>query len=242
MIRFILVILAIGLFLIFGSVLFLYVDRIEDKKKKDRVCLHIIQRVFRVLLFFAGTTVEVEGLENIPEDEPVLYIGNHRSLFDVLIGYTLVKGPTGFIAKMEIYKVVTLRMWMQRVNCLFMDRDDLKQSLKVILEAIQKVKEGVSIWIYPEGTRSKGADPTELLPFKEGSFKIAEKTGCKIIPVAMLGVEDIWEAHRPFVRCKHVKVRIGEPILISALSKEEAKKIGSYTRERIIGMLKEMQD
>lgn len=241
MLRFIIAMLAVGLFLTFGSVLLLYIKSIQDTERKNQYTMKFVKGIFRILLWITGTRYEVEGLENIPENEAVLYIGNHRSIFDVIIGYMLVKGPTGFVAKMEIRKVVTLRWWMEEVNCLFIDRDDLKQSLQVILEAIKKVKSGVSIWIYPEGTRSRGADPAELLPFKEGSFKIAEKSGCKIIPVAMLGTEEIWEAQKPRICRKRVKVRIGEPIEISALPKEDAKRIGMYTRERLIGMIWEMQ-
>lgn len=243
MIRAFLVVLAALLFLSIGSVLLLYVDRIQDETRRQLVSLHIVQRVFKLFLALAGTTVAVEGAENIPADEAVLFVGNHRSFFDVIIGYTLVKGPTGFVAKKELEKTGTLKLWMERVNCLFMDRGDLKQSMKVILDAIQKVKSGISIWIYPEGTRSTGKNPEELLPFKEGSFKIAEKSGCKVVPVAMLGTEQIWEGHaRWYLKKTTVRVRIGAPIDVRALPREEQKRLGVRVREEIIEMLRDMKD
>lgn len=98
----------------------------------------------------AGVTYEVQGLENIPSDRAVLYVGNHRSYFDILVGYVTVPGLTGFVAKKEMLKIPLLRTWMQRVNCLFLDRVDIKEGLKTILEGIEKVKSGVSIWIFPE--------------------------------------------------------------------------------------------
>ena len=69
-----------------------------------------------------GVTYEVQGLENIPADRAVLYVGNHRSYFDILVGYVTVPGLTGFVAKKEMLKIPLLRDWMHRVNCLFLDR------------------------------------------------------------------------------------------------------------------------
>ena len=77
------------------------------------------------------------------------YGGNHRSYFDILVGYMTVPGLTGFVAKKEMLKIPLLRTWMQRVNCLFLDRVDIKEGLKTILEGIEKMNAGVSIWIFP---------------------------------------------------------------------------------------------
>ena len=81
----------------------------------------------------------------------------------------------GFFAKKEMEKVPLLSTWMKRLHCLFLDRNDLKQGLKTILTAIEKVKSGISICIFPEGTRNKNEDELDMLPFHEGSFKIAAK-------------------------------------------------------------------
>ena len=125
----------------------------------------------------------VIGEENVPKDQPVLYIGNHRSYFDILITYIRVPRPTGYIAKKEMLRYPLLRNWMKYLHCLFLDRKDLKQGLKTILEGIEKVKSGISICIFPEGTRNRVNDT--FMPFREGSFKIAEKTGCAIIPMSI---------------------------------------------------------
>ena len=137
--------------------------------------------MFRCLLKLAGVTITVKGEENIPKDTAVLYVGNHRSYFDILTGYTTVPTLLGFVAKKEMEKIPILRTWMANVNCLFLDRKNIKEGLKTILQGIEKVKNGISIWIFPEGTRNTNEDITELLPFKEGSLKIAEKSGCPVI-------------------------------------------------------------
>ena len=131
---------------------------------------------------------------------------------------------------------------MEYVHCLFLDRENLKEGLKTILTGVEKVKAGISIWIFPEGTRNENTELTKLLPFKEGSLKIAEKSGCPVIPVAMVGNADIFEKHIPFIRKRSVRIRYGEPIMVKELPKELKKKSGAYLREVIIGMLKEMED
>ena len=115
---------------------------------------------------------------------------------------------------------------------------DEASGLKVILTAIDQVKSGISICIFPEGTRNRDRDDsTTLLPFKEGSFKIAQKTGCPIIPMALTGTADIFENHFPWLHRTEVKLTYGKPILLSELSKEDQKRIGSYCQEVIHEML-----
>ena len=200
--------------------------------------LHAVQQMFRRCLKVSRVTVTVKGYENIPKDEPVLYVGNHRGFFDCVVGYTSVPGLMGFVAKKELTRYPLLADWMLLVNCLFMDRKDMKQSLKTILEAIAKVKSGVSMWIFPEGTRNRG-ELLDVLPFKEGSMKIAEKTGCPVVPVAITGTAELLEAHAPWITPGHVTIRFGEPFRIADLPAENRKFSGAYSREKILEMLRE---
>ena len=243
MIRIILVALTVVLFLIF-SIPMLVVLGIQEKRNPGQVqakSLHTVQGVFRFILKLAGVTYEVQGLENIPRDRAVLYVGNHRSYFDILVGYTTVPGLLGFVAKKEMLKIPLLYQGMVQVNCLFMDRQNVKEGLKTILQGIEKIKRGVSIWIFPEGTRNRNEKETDLLPFKEGSLKIAEKTGCPVIPVAITGTADVFEKHLPFIRPAHVTIEFGEPFFVKELPPEQKKFPGAYTRDRILEMLEKEQ-
>ena len=187
----------------------------------------MVRNIFEKLLKMAGVTVEVRGYENIPQDRPVLYVGNHRSYFDILVGYTTVPGLMGFVAKKEMEKIPLLSTWMRFVYCLFLDRENPKEGLKTILQAIDYVKHGISICIFPEGTRNKGEE-LSLLPFHNGSFKIAEKTGCPIIPMSLNNTCDIFEGHFPFIKKTHVILEYGKPIYPKELDKDEKKRIGEY--------------
>ena len=229
--RTIITVLYVFLFLILGLPV-LGIEWIISKFNKahaDMVQLRIVQWGLKCIAFISGVKLTVIGEENVPRDEPVLYIGNHRSFFDVVVTYARCPGLTGYIAKDGVNKVPIFRIWMKRLHCIFLKRDDMKEGLKVILKAIEYVKSGISICIFPEGTRNKDRDnPTSLLPFKEGSFKIASKTGCKIVPMALIGTADILENHFPWIHSTDIKLIYGEPIDVSALDKDQQKHVGAY--------------
>ena len=238
MIRFIFVVLFLVVFLIL-SIPVMLVEWLIGKKSpnmKDYSSLRIVQWAFKVILWIAGVNVTVIGEEHIP-DEPVLYIGNHRSFFDVPITYSRCRRLTGFVSKKELEKVPLLSNWMRFLYCLFLDRDNVRSGLKTILTAIEQVKNGISIFIFPEGTRNKGEE-LSVLPFHDGSFKIAEKTGCPVIPVSINNSVQIFEAHFPIIRKTHVVLEYGEPIYPNTLDKEAKKQLGTYCHDLIEATIK----
>lgn len=238
MIRFIIAATFLVLFLIFSYVLF-FVEWIIgkiDKRAKDYSSLRIVQWGFRVILWIGGVKITVKGKENIP-DEAALFVGNHRSYFDILILYIQCERLTGFVAKDSIEKVPSLRVWMRYLYCLFLNRKDPRAGMKTILQAIEYIKQGISICIFPEGTRNDGEELT-MLPFKEGSFKIATKTGCPIVPVSINNSAEIFENHMPRMKKTHVVVEYGTPIYPNELSKEEQKFIGAKCQKIIEDTIK----
>ena len=223
MIRSILVVIYIALFLLPVGIPLLLTEWVVarfSRETMERHTLAIIQHVLRTILAIAGTQVSVTGRENIPEGRAVVFFSNHRSYFDVVIGYTLVKDLTGFVAKQEVGKVPLLAYWMRRLHCQFLDRDSAKEGLRSIVAATENVQNGISMWICPEGPRAHGET---LLPFKEGSFRIALRSDAPIIPVTFVNTDDIYELHRPFIRPAKVKIHFGEPIETAGISRAEAK-------------------
>ena len=146
MIRIILGVLFLFTYLLLSYLVFpvLWIYEKINKKGKDVLSLRIVQWGFNVILKIAGTDITVIGKENIP-DEAALFVGNHRSYFDILILYVQCKNLTGFVAKDAIEKVPSLRVWMRYLYCLFLNRGDAREGLKTILKAIEYVKKGVSI-------------------------------------------------------------------------------------------------
>lgn len=225
----------VGLFLLLFficSIPLFFIEWIVGKinpRAKRVSSLRIVQWAFKVVLRISGTKTTVIGFENIPHDEPVLFIGNHRSFFDILITYSRMPGLTGYISKKEVEKVLILKTWMKLLYCLFLDRDNPKEGLKTVLYGIELIKnEQVSIAIFPEGSRNEDDD---VKAFKEGSFKFAEKSGCKIIPMVQNNTEMIFEKQFPRIKKAHTVLEYGKPIVLSEL--ESKKGIGAHTQKII---------
>ena len=233
MIRFI----AIALFLFLYLVLGIPVLGLEwlisrfNKDLSDRQCFRMVQWGFGVILSISGVKVTVIGKENIP-DEAVLFVGNHRSYFDILLTCCQCPRITGYVAKKEMLRFPLLRTWMARIYCLFLDRENPREGLKTILTAIEYVKSGISIFIFPEGTRNSGEEGS-MLPFHNGSFKIAEKSGCPIVPVSLNNTAAMFENQLPRVRKRHVVIEYGKPIRLTELEKEERRRISEHCQALI---------
>lgn len=237
MIRLILVGTFLFLFFVVSLLIFvfLYFVGLFNKNLKDRMSYAIVSWALRTVLFISGTKLDVKGMENVPRDKAALFVGNHRSFFDIVINYSVLPPLMGFIAKKEIKKVPILSSWMVRMNCLFLDRENIKEGMKTIIAGTELLKSGISVFIYPEGTRAHSDD--EMAEFKEGSLKMAEKSGAPIIPVAISNSSACFEDQFPKIRKAHVIIEYGKPIDVSALSKEEKKKIGAYTHDIIKDMV-----
>ncbi len=230
MIRFILTAIFLLLFFIVSIPLYLIelLIGLINKDAMRKSSLAIVSWAFRVVAFLSGVKLVVKGEENVPKDEAVLYIGNHLSYFDVVVTYPRVPRPTGYIAKKEFLKVPFLSWWMLFLDCLFMDRSDVKQSAQIIFSAIDKIKSGISVCIYPEGTRSK--DETTIQEFHKGSFKPAQRTDCPIVPMIVTHTRDIFENHLPFLKAHEVVLEYLPPVRFSELSKEDQKQVHEYFR------------
>lgn len=243
MIRFIAVCIVVVGYLIISIPLLLaewLIGKVRPQTQ-DLSSLRIIQAVFRLILKLTGVRVTVIGEENIPRDTPVLYIGNHRSYFDILLTYIRCPGLTGYVAKAEMEKIPLLSNWMRYLHCLFLDRKDIKKGLKTILTGVDKIKSGISICIFPEGTRNRSENELDLLPFHEGSFKLATKSGCPIVPIALNNTAAIFEKQAPRIRKAHVVIEYCPPIYPDQLDKETKKHLGQYCQNIILETLERNQ-
>lgn len=228
MLRFIICVTYLVLYLVL-SIPVLLVEWIIGKfnpRLKDRSSKAIVGWGFRCIVRFAGTELIVRGRENIPADTAVLYVGNHRSYFDIVLTLSLFPRVTGYVAKVEMKKWPLLNLWMKNIHCLFLNRDNIKEGLKTILEGAEQVKNGISLCIFPEGTRNKVNDT--FLPFHDGSFKIAERGGVPVIPMVIVNSAGIFEDHLPKVKKAKVVIEFQEPVYIDRLEKDVKKNLGNH--------------
>ncbi len=236
MIRLIILILFLTIFFLLSIPIYVIewiIGKINmNARHKSSRC--IVAGAFRICLFISGVKIDTKGFQNIPPDKACLFVGNHNGFFDILVSYVVIHKVMGFVAKREMIKIPFLRIWMYYVNCLFLDRNDIKAGLKTILKGVEQIKNGISIFVFPEGTRSKDG---KMLPFKEGSLKMGEKSNCPIVPVALTGTAAIFENQFPKLRKGRVTIQFGEPIIASELNKEDKKFLGAYVQKKIQDML-----
>lgn len=240
MIRDILIVLLVAIFGIISLPIYfvLFIVGKFDMRKKMAISQKIVAFVLKMILFVSGVKLDVRGIDNIPRDEAVMFIANHRSYFDIIATYATLPILTSYISKDGLKKFPVVSNWMKRLNCLFLERDNPRQGLEVILKAIGMVKDGISIFVMPEGTRNHGQ---ELLAFHDATFKIATKSGCKVVPVAMIGTDDIFENNKYRVKSGKIILQYGKPVDLADIPKEEKKHPGELFRGIIEDMLKEMK-
>lgn len=184
----------------------------------------------RFLIAMAGIKVRVSGLENVPKDGPVLFISNHQSNFDIPVLLGCINKSKGFLAKIELTKLPVIHSWMKKMDCVFIDRSDKRQSLKAIFKCIEVIKSGQSMVVFPEGTRSKGS---AISQFKKGSLRIAEKVQIPIIPVVINGTYKSMEGNNNIIKSADVVVKVLRPVYYNQLSEQQKLNLNEYIREII---------
>ena len=195
-----------------------------NKFKGKRAAWEYGQKVFldwsRVTIKTVGMDIEVKGKENIPNGT-CIFMGNHQSILDIPVLRVSVDRNLDFVAKKELLKVPVVGYWLQHIRSVAIDRDNVREGIKAINEAVASVKEGYSFVIFPEGTRSKDG---KIHEFKKGSSKIATKPKAPIVPFVIKGTSACFEDNKKFLPGK-VQIIFGEQIETRELSKDDEKNI-----------------
>ena len=195
-----------------------------EKFKGEEEAWKYAQEVFRKWTYFTiniiGMEIEVEGFENIP-DKTCVFMGNHQSILDIPVMRYSTQRTLDFVAKKELAKAPLIGYWITHVKSVTIDRDNIREGMKAINQAVNNIKDGYNFTIFPEGTRSKDG---KIHEFKRGSIKIASKSKAPIIPVAIKGTSACFEDSKEFVPGK-VKVIFGEAIETENISKEVEREL-----------------
>ena len=207
-----------------------------DTDTVERIVAENIPRWSRGVLKVTGVQLVVEGLENIPKDTPCVFVGNHRSYYDIPLLLAGLDAPHGILAKEELGKIPLLNRWMKLLGCVFVKRDDVRASVKALNDATAIVQSGKSFIIFPEGTRYKGEEGGAG-EFKNGAFRIAVKTGVPVVPVAISGARALFEAHGNRAVPGPVHIRVLPPIRTAGMSKAEQKQLPDAVRQTILAQL-----
>lgn len=193
--------------------------------------LHKIARFWgRSILMVGRIMVSVKGLSNIDSSAPYIYMPNHQSNFDipVLLGHLTVQFR--WLAKVELFKIPIFGRAMRKAGYISIDRYNRQSAIKSLSVAANKIKSGVSVLIFPEGTRSRDG---KIRPFKKGGFVLAIDSGVPIVPVVITGTRSIMTKGKFRVNAGHVNMVIHKPIDTSAYTRETKEALMESVRRVI---------
>ena len=175
----------------------------------------------------AGIKVKIQGEENLPNCN-CLFVSNHQGYFDIPALIYATNRPIGFIAKKEILKYKFLSYWMIKIHCVFIDRENIRESMTAINKGAEYLEKGYNIAVFPEGTRSKGPKIGE---FKKGSMKLATKSGAPVVPVAINGTYKAREGNKwSLIKPAEITITICKPIYVSELDKEDKANLSEIVK------------
>jgi 1-acyl-sn-glycerol-3-phosphate acyltransferase len=184
----------------------------------------------RAALFIAGVKVEVEGADSIPAGVPVIFMGNHQSNFDIPSLYAGLPHHFSWIAKQELFRIPLFGYAMKRAGYLPLDRSDGRRALKTMDSAAEKIRNGVSVIVFPEGTRSMDG---KLIPFKRGGFLLAAKAGVPIVPFTINGTALVNPPKQLVVRPGTVRIRFADPIPTTGATGKKRDELIDRVRDAI---------
>jgi 1-acyl-sn-glycerol-3-phosphate acyltransferase len=189
----------------------------------DRIGRSWSSKVLKV----AGVSVSTRGMDSVPRDQPVVFVSNHQSFFDILALSSKLPGTMRFVAKKELAKVPIFGKAMRSAGHIFIDRQNRAKAFDAYEEAAQAVRDGMCAVVFAEGTRSRTGN---LLPFKKGPFVFAIASQVPLVPIYCAGTFDILPKGSIWVRPKPVTLMFGEPISTEGLAYEDREKLMAQTR------------
>lgn len=201
-----------------------HVEKYSEQKRYD---------MLRFIVFRANkggnVHIDVFGKENIPKEKGFMFYPNHQGLYDVLAIVEACDVPFSVVAKKEVGNIQFLKQVFACMKAYLIDRDDVRQSMQIIIDVSKEVASGRNYLIFAEGTRSKLGN--KLLDFKGGSFKAATKAKCPIVPVALVN------SFKPFdtnsIKPVNVEVHFLKPMLYEEYKDMKTTEIAIEVKKRI---------
>lgn len=227
---------------LFGIIIFLYtvlispirlINRFKEKSKREESNYKLLKKLVNILVKVSKLEININQMDEYDKNKAYTIISNHKSNLDAVFLIYLFDKPMIFIGKKQIGSVPFLSGWFKAIGCLFIDRDNIRESAKTIIEGIQVLKEGKSVIVFPEGKRIK--DDT-IGDFKDGSFKLALKSKTQVLPISIKG------SNKAFSKDKNesgkIDLSIGKVINWESCGLNKTTLLSEYTRDKIVEMYK----
>ena len=231
----ILLMVAYNIFLVpvFCFKLCYYAKHVEKYTEEQRYAL--LRFIDRRAIKGGRITIDIHGQENYPKESGFMMFPNHQGLFDVLAIMQTCEKPFSVVMKKEVQNIPFLKQVFACMKAYAIDREDVRQSMKVIQQVAKEVQAGRNYLIFPEGTRTK--NPNTVHEFKGGSFKSATKAKCPIVPIALIDSYKSFDT-KSIERIK-VQVHILKPMLYEEYKDMKTVEIAAEVKKRIEAVIAE---
>lgn len=193
----------------------------------------------KCILALSNIRITVKGLSNIKPGRSYIYMANHTSNFDIPVLQAHLPVQFRWLAKAELYKIPMFGYAMKRAGYISIDRSDRKSAIESLNRAAKIIKEGVSVVIFPEGTRSISND---LQPFKKGGFFLAVDSGVPIVPIIIRGTERIMPKNKMLIKPGRVTIEIEKPINSSNYTRKTKNDLMQKVRDVILKSFEKNKD
>lgn len=184
----------------------------------------------KIQLLVSGVRVKVMGLEHIGSEPSYIYMSNHQGSYDIFALLSCLPVQFRWIAKKELFAIPILGWAMRAANYISIDRSGKRKTLESIKRAASKIREGVSVVIFPEGTRSHDGS---IQPFKRGGFTLAIQSGVPIIPITINGSRDVMPRDSMRVRPGEIQITIDRSIETAPLSLRDRNVLMEKVRQTV---------
>lgn len=221
---------------IFWFKLCYYAKHVEKYTEEERYAL--LRFIDRRAIKGGRITIDIHGQENYPKESGFMMFPNHQGLFDVLAIMQTCEKPFSVVMKKEVQNVPFLKQVFACMKAYAIDREDVRQSMKVIQQVAKEVQSGRNYLIFPEGTRTK--NPNTVHEFKGGSFKSATKAKCPIVPIALIDSYKSFDI-KSIERIK-VQVHILKPMLYEEYKDMKTVEIAAEVKRRIEAVIEEYEN
>lgn len=190
----------------------------------------------RLLCWIANIRVRVEGGEDLDPAKPYIFIGNHCSMADIMAFSGYIRHDYRWIAKKELFKIPVFGTGMKAVDYIPIDRSHGREAVQSLNDAAQRIAEGCSVILFPEGTRSIDG---HLQPFKTGAVMLAIKAGVELVPVGFNGTHQALPKGKLLSRGGEVVLRLGTPMPTAGFKAKDKQELAALLQQRVAELLDE---
>ena len=194
--------------------------------------VHHVARIWgKSILWISGVRVNSTGLDDYLGQGSYIYMSNHQSNYDIPVLLSALPVQFRWLAKVELFKIPIFGRSMRGAGYISIDRSNRKSAFRSLAQAADMIRNGTSVMIFPEGTRSSDG---QLLPFKKGGFVLAVDAGVPIVPITITGTHEVMPKGRLLIRRRRVMINVGSPIRTSDYTRKTKDKLMVCVREAML--------